>query len=270
MKAVKHTSSPNTILSRHLAADKIHIDQTGREVKIPFPPRRIVSLVPSQTELLYHLGLDQEVIGITSFCVHPAHWHRTKTRIGGTKRLHLEQIRSLRPDLIIANKEENDRIQVQSLMAGFPVWVTDVHDLDTALQMILQIGTITGRNAAPLCTQISTAFTTMPQQKLKVAYFIWKDPWMVAGGDTFISAMLEKAGFENVFKERLRYPEISLQELHQTDCQLVLLSSEPFPFKTAHFSAFPGYRVQLVDGEMFSWYGSRLLGLPDYIRENFY
>lgn len=257
-------------LFRPLATKKIHIDQTGREVSIPYPPRRIISLVPSQTELLYDLGLDPEVIAITSFCVHPAHWHRTKTRIGGTKRLHLDQIRSLQPDLIIANKEENDRAQVESLMSDFPVWVTDVHDLASALQMIFQIGTITGRNAAPLCTQIKTTFASIPQQKLKVAYFIWKDPWMVAGGDTFISAMLETCGFENVFKNRSRYPEISLKDLHQSDCQLVLLSSEPFPFKATHFSCFPDHRVQLVDGEMFSWYGSRLLGFGDYIRENFY
>jgi ABC-type Fe3+-hydroxamate transport system substrate-binding protein len=231
-----------------------------------------VSLVPSQTELLFDLGLDQEVIAITSFCVHPAHWHRYKTRIGGTKRLHLDQIRSLQPDLIIANKEENDRAQVESLMADFPVWVSDIHDLDSALEMITQVGTLTDRaeKAQQICTQVKTTVTSLPQQNLKVAYFIWKDPWMVAGGDTFISAMLEQCGFENVFKNRDRYPEISLSELHQTDCQLVLLSSEPFPFNTTHFSAFPGHRVQLVDGEMFSWYGSRLLGIGAYIRENFY
>lgn len=255
-----------------MAADKNYIDQTGREVKIAFPPRRIISLVPSQTELLYELGLEQEVIGITSFCVHPAHWHRDKTRIGGTKRLHLEQIRSLQPDLIIANKEENDRTQVESLMDLCPVWVTDVHDLDSALEMIGQIGNITGRaaQARQLSAHINMAFTDLPQLHTRVAYFIWKDPWMVAGGDTFISAMLERFGFENVFRERSRYPAITLEDLQRTDCQLVLLSSEPYPFKATHFSAFPKHRVQLVDGEMFSWYGSRLLGLPAYIRENFY
>jgi ABC-type Fe3+-hydroxamate transport system substrate-binding protein len=286
-----------------LAVNLLYIDQTGREVLLKAPPRRIVSLVPSQTELLFDLGLENEVIAVTKFCIHPAN---DKPRIGGTKRLHIEAIKALHPDLIIANKEENEREQVESLMQDFPVWVTDVHDLESALEMIGQVSKITDRaeKGSQLCTEIKKAFadfdqlkskdlhsskglhsskdlnlskglhlskeTKLPPLKLKVAYFIWKDPWMVAGGDTFISAMLEQCGLENVFKNSHRYPEISLEELINTDCQLVLLSSEPFPFKSTHFSFFKNLPVQLVDGEMFSWYGSRILRAAAYFREIFY
>lgn len=250
-------------------------DQTGHPVRLSFPPHRIVSLVPSQTELLFDLGLCDEIVGVTKFCIHPVN---DKPHIGGTKKLHIDQIRELKPDLIIANKEENEREQILSLMADFPVWVTDVHDLESALEMISQISAITDRAAkgAQICSEIKTAFAQLaffskngPPRK-KVAYFIWKDPWMVAGGDTFISAMLEQCGFENVFKKRTRYPVITLDELQDTDCQLVLLSSEPFPFKEAHFSFFSSLPVQLVDGEMFSWYGSRILCAAAYFRDNFY
>lgn len=258
-----------------MAAAVVYIDQTGREVKLSFPPRRIVSLVPSQTELLFDLGLANEVVAVTKFCIHPAN---NKPRIGGTKRLHIDEIKALQPDLIIANKEENDREQVERLMQDFPVWVTDVHDLASALEMIMQVSTITNRveNGVQLCAKIRDAFGELAllnqnrRSRLKVAYFIWKDPWMVAGGDTFISAMLEQCGWENVYKDRNRYPEISLEELMATDCQLVLLSSEPFPFKATYFSFFRHLPVQLADGEMFSWYGSRILRAAAYFRENFY
>ena len=108
------------------------IDQTGQIVFIKDGPQRIISLVPSQTELLADLGLDQEVIGITKFCVHPNHWLKTKTRVGGTKQLDIELIRSLKPDLIIGNKEENVREQVEELRTEFPTWISDVNSPETA------------------------------------------------------------------------------------------------------------------------------------------
>ncbi|SFE91891.1 ABC-type Fe3+-hydroxamate transport system, substrate-binding protein [Chitinophaga sp. CF118] len=253
-----------------------HIDQLGRRVKIPFPPRRIVSLVPSQTELLSYLGLTTEVVGITKFCVHPDEWFREKTRIGGTKKLHLDQIRALAPDLIIANKEENDPQQVKVLMEEFPVWVSDIHTLADAQEMISSIGVITGTSevALQLNKQISEEFSTLtgPGQ-LKTAYFIWKDPWMVAGGDTFIHEMMKLSGLENVFAGLSRYPEVTLAELQATDCQLILLSSEPYPFKEKHIAELqellPASKILLVDGEMYSWYGSRLLYAPAYFRSLF-
>lgn len=252
----------------------LHTDQLGRQVVVPFPPGRIVSLVPSQTELLYDLGLDSEVVGITKFCRHPESWFRKKIRIGGTRQLHLDLIRSLRPDLIIANKEENEEAEVRVLMESCPVWVSDIHDLAGAMEMIRGIGTITGRAAvaAEITTAIESRFSTLAEHTgvvpLRTAYFIWKDPWMVAGGDTFIHTMMEACGFMNVFGDLRRYPEISIEQLQAAECRLVLLSSEPYPFREKHVALLqehlPGVQIVLVDGEMFSWYGSRLLHAPGY------
>jgi len=248
-------------------------------------PQRIVSLVPSQTELLYHLGLAEEVVGITRFCVHPDHWFRSKPRIGGTKSLHLDKIRSLQPQLILANKEENQREQVEALMQEFPVWTSDIHTLEDALDMIRQVGRLTGRAAAAaqLSGQIQAKFAALPAslpdegRSWHAAYFIWRDPWMVAGGDTFIHSMLAACGLQNIFAGTPRYPGISLSRLPAlfehvpAGRQLVLLSSEPYPFKEQHIAeiaaVLPHARVLLADGEMFSWYGSRLLEAPGYFRQ---
>ncbi|MVT08060.1 helical backbone metal receptor [Chitinophaga tropicalis] len=252
----------------------LHTDQLGRQVVIPFPPRRIVSLVPSQTELLYHLGLNSEVVGITKFCRHPEQWFREKTRIGGTKQLHLDAIKALRPDLVIANKEENERWQVNELMESCPVWVSNIHNLQEALEMIRGVGAITGKAEAAeeIAGTITQRFSSLAVWEgaapLRTAYFIWKDPWMVAGGDTFIHTMLETCGLSNVFGGMSRYPEITIEQLQAADCQLVLLSSEPYPFAEKHAAMLreqlPGTQIMLVDGEMFSWYGSRLLEAPGY------
>jgi ABC-type Fe3+-hydroxamate transport system substrate-binding protein len=247
-------------------------DQTGRIVPVPDSPARIVSLVPSQTELLYDLGLESEVVGITKFCIHPAHWFRSKTRIGGTKQLRLELIRELQPDLILANQEENEKDQVEELARQFPVWVSRVKDLQTALEMIVQVGKMTGREqkAGRLAAEIASAFGSLlpASRPLRAAYLIWKDPWMSVGGDTFIHAMLQKAGFENVFADRLRYPVIRPEELQELGCEVVFLSSEPYPFREQHLNEMeallPGKRVLIADGEIFSWYGSRMLRAPAY------
>lgn len=237
------------------------------------PPQRIISLVPSQTELLAHLGLNQAVIGITKFCVHPEQWFRTKTRIGGTKQLKLDLIRQLQPDLIIANKEENDRAQVLALAEDFPVWVSEVIDLPSALDMIKVVGKLTHRelSATQLQEQISTTFATLPRPKPRsAAYLIWRKPYMVAGGDTFINAMLTIAGFKNVFAGRDRYPTVSQEALEAAQPDCLLLSSEPFPFREKHLTELaqvcPTAVIRLVDGEAFSWYGSRLLTAPTYFR----
>lgn len=250
---------------------KIYTDQLGRRVHIPFPPRRIVSLVPSQTELLYDLGAS--VVGITKFCIHPDEWFRTKTRIGGTKQLHLDIIRSLSPDLIIANKEENDSAQVKALMEEFPVWVSDIHTLADALDMIKSVGEIIGNSGQALLlnTRITENFREIEGRRdIPTAYFIWRDPWMVAGGDTFIHEMMKVCGFENVFAGIDRYPVVTMEQLKETGAQLVLLSSEPYPFKEKHIAEIqlilPAAKVLLVDGEMYSWYGSRLLHAPAYFR----
>lgn len=253
-------------------------DQMHRNVVLgQFPPRRIVSLVPSQTELLQALGLEEEVVGITKFCVHPAAWFRTKQRVGGTKTVHLDKVAALSPDLIIGNKEENDREQVEELAARFPVWMSDVADLRDALRMIGGVGDITGRSseAVRLVQQLEQRFSQLrqsaPAYRLRVAYFIWRKPYMVAGGDTFIDAMLNEAGFSNVFSAVKRYPEIALDQLARANPEAILLSSEPYPFAEKHFGplqeACPAAKIKIVDGELFSWYGSRLLKAPSYFQE---
>lgn len=238
------------------------------------PPRRIVSLVPSQTELLAHLGLEKEVAGITKFCVHPEAWYRSKPRIGGTKQLHLDRIRALEPDLIIGNKEENTREEVLALANDFPVWISEVKNLADAYAMITQIGRLTYRAAAAdqLNQNIRKAFAALPNYPpLLVAYLIWRQPYMVAGGDTFIHAMLKQAGFTNVFAERDRYPEVTAEELATSGAEVLLLSSEPFPFREKHLQELaevcPAPVITLADGEAFSWYGSRLLTAPAYFRK---
>ena len=237
-------------------------------------PKRIISLVPSQTELLYHLGLQSETVGITRFCVHPNTWFHTKARVGGTKTINYDKIHQLKPDLIIANKEENIKEQIEQLALHYPVWLTDVNTFEDALQMISDIGTLTGKNekALSLNTQIKNAFYDLSiiKKPIKTAYMIWRKPYMTVGGDTFINNMLVKCGFQNIFAHRTRYPEISIEELYIANCQLLLLSSEPYPFKQKHVDELskqlPSTKIILVDGELFSWYGSRLLKAPEYFK----
>jgi ABC-type Fe3+-hydroxamate transport system substrate-binding protein len=263
---------PNPLTSTPQLLDTT--DHMGRDVCIPCPPRRIVSLVPSQTELLSTLGLDEEVLGITKFCVRPEAWFRSKNRIGGTKNLNLEAIAALQPDLIVGNKEENERAQIEWLAARFPVWLSDVQTLEQALTMIRQVGEICDRlpQAEQLATQILSRFGSLEfgSRRQAAAYFIWRKPWMVAGGSTFIGDMLRQAGFLNVFEQSERYPEVELAYLADARPEVVLLSSEPYPFKSSHADeiaeAYPGARILFVDGEMFSWYGSRLLEVPAYFK----
>ena len=247
------------------------IDQIGSVVEITGKPARILSLVPSQTELLYDLGLDASVVGITKFCIHPVEWFRTKTRVGGTKDVDIEKIRQLKPDLVIANKEENLKAQVEALKEFAPVWVSDVNDLEGALQMIVSIGKMTGSEdkATQIAAEIERSFGALIYDSaIPSAYLIWKDPYMTVGGDTFINDMMRRAGLENVFAHRDRYPEISIAAIQQSPCEVVLLSSEPYPFQQKHVEALqpllPGKKIIVADGEMFSWYGSRLRKAPGY------
>jgi len=246
-------------------------DQLGREVSLDHWPVRIISTVPSQTELLYYLGLDTEIAGITKYCTHPANKTINKLKIGGTKQLDIPLIRSLKPDLIIANKEENERLQLEELMIEYPVYVSDPHDLISALQMIKHVGALVDHEAQAneLITAINAKFEKFnpPNVFTNAAYLIWRKPYMAAGKNTFIDDMLRRCGFKNVFDVD-RYPEVSLDMLKDADADIILLSSEPYPFKEKHVaelsSTIPDIRIKLVDGEMFSWYGSRLLLAADY------
>ena len=235
--------------------------------------------MPSQTELLFYLGLESEVVGITKFCVHPLKWFKNKTKVGGTKTLNIELIKELQPDLVIANKEENNREQIELLANIFPVWVSDIKNLNDAMLMISDVGNITNKPfaASKLCEQVAEKFRQLPQQsqlRKKAAYLIWRKPYMTVNSDTFIHDMLLRCGFENVFaNHNSRYPEITIEQLEAAKPDVILLSSEPYPFSEKHivelksYKAFKNTNIKLVDGEMFSWYGSRLLYAVDYFKK---
>ncbi len=254
----------------------IYNDQLNRKLQFSSTPKRIISLVPSQTELLYDLGLRDEVVGITKFCVHPEEWFKIKTRVGGTKKYDFEKIKALNPDLIIGNKEENEKEQIEELMKDYNVWMSDIYTLKDAYDMITRIGTLVGKQqeATNLKLEIESKFNQFQQptannQQL-VSYFIWNKPYMVAGNNTFINEMLKVCGFKNVFEQE-RYPEIDAEQLAKANPEIILLSSEPYPFKEKHIQEFkaicPNAKVLIVDGEIFSWYGSRLLQAPAYFKQ---
>ena len=250
---------------------KVIIDQMQRSVELTFPLKRIVSLVPSQTELLHYFGLEQEVVAITKFCIYPQNWYAEKHRIGGTKKLNIDQIIALKPDLIIGNKEENTKEDISILEKVVPVWMSEVNTFDTALDFILDIGSLFGKIEIVkiLNTEIVSRFQKLETigQGRSVLYFIWDEPAYVVGKNTFIDAMISKIGFTNVCKA-IRYP--ALADLKNINPDFVFLSSEPFPFSENHSKKFqelfPSSKVILVDGEMFSWYGSRMLLASDYFK----
>ncbi len=253
-----------------------YTDQIGHTIQIESPPQRIISLVPSQTELLASLGLDREVVGITKFCIHPEDWFRTKTRVGGTKNVNFDRVAELNPDLVICNKEENKEADVKQLMEKYPVWTSDIHNLEDACRMMASIGEMTNKTneVQSLIDQIKKAFQEFSQHKpgpVRVLYLIWKEPYMAAGKDTFIDYMLSQCNFINVCNESYgRYPELTLEQIKILKPRLIMLSSEPYPFKEKHVAEFKIYYPEalsvMVDGEYFSWYGSRLVNAPAYFK----
>jgi iron complex transport system substrate-binding protein len=253
-------------------------DQLGTIHSFENTPKRIISLVPSQTELLYDLGLEESIVGITKFCVHPYHLKATKKIVGGTKKVNYDKIRLLEPDIIICNKEENTKEIVEELQKICPVWVTDIFTLEDNFQMISDFGQLFDRRTEARKWNDKLAFALSDFKNFiidipvkKVAYFVWKKPYMVAGSRTFINELLKLNHFENYFASQERYPEIDLEKMNKDESlDLVLLSSEPFPFKTED-----GFEIVrnsnsakaiLVDGEMFSWYGSRLIKAFEYFK----
>ncbi len=253
--------------------DQINIQHTFES-----SPKRIISLVPSQTELLFELGLEDRIIGITKFCVHPFHFKSTKKIVGGTKKVHVEKIRLLQPDIIICNKEENTLEIVEQLKAICPVWVTDIRTIEDNFQMITDFGQLFNCRTEAQKWNDKLAFgladfKAFIQEKTiqKVAYFIWKDPYMVAGSDNYINEILKLNHFKNIYENKGRYPEIEIKKIRlEGDPDLVFLSSEPFPFKEEDAFEIGRYthhaKTIFVDGEMFSWYGSRLLKAFPYFK----
>ena len=245
-------------------------DQLGRAVRINLPPQRIISLVPSQTELLFDLGLADKIVGITKFCIHPQEWSKTKTKIGGTKNFRLDEIKKLQPDLIIGNKEENYEDGILELEKTYPVWMSDVSSFEQALEMVKSLGEITTyeKQAQEIIQSIVVSFDKLNRNPLaSVLYLIWKSPWIAVGRNTFIDNMLSKIGLENSIQLN-RYPELSEDQIQRLHPDIVMLSSEPYPFKDRHLvelqKLLPDSKIKLVDGEFFSWYGSRMIQAPAY------
>lgn len=255
-----------------------YTDQLGRLHSFESIPVRIISLVPSQTELLFDLGLENNLVGITKFCVHPYHLLSTKTKVGGTKKVNYQKVEALNPDIIIANKEENTKEMVDELSKICPVWVTDIITIEDNLQMIQDFGQIFNKRTEAQKWIDKTKFALQDFTKFmdnrksqKVAYFIWKNPYMVCGSNTFVDEMLKINKMDNIYANKDRYPTIELENLPSDgDPDLVLLSSEPYPFKEE--DAFEIGRhthhatTIFVDGEMFSWYGSRLVKSFEYFK----
>ncbi|MFC4815633.1 MULTISPECIES: ABC transporter substrate-binding protein [unclassified Flavobacterium] len=258
-------------------------DQIGNQHTFETTPKRIVSLVPSQTELLYDLGLEEQIVGITKFCVHPFHFKSTKTIVGGTKKVNVDKIIALQPDIIICNKEENTIEIVETLQKICPVWVTDIYTIEDNNTMISDFGQLFNKRTESMkwIDKINYAHNDFLNfikgfETQKVAYFIWANPYMVAGGNTFITTLLELNKFENIYanneKYEGRYPEVVVQKMRiQGDPDIVFLSSEPFPFKDEHAFELGRHthhaKTVFVDGEMFSWYGSRLFKAFDYFKK---
>ncbi|MFM2386535.1 MAG: hypothetical protein RL660_1292 [Bacteroidota bacterium] len=240
-------------------------DQLGNMLTVQHNNLRIVCLVPSITETLYDLGLEDEVVGITKFCVHPRQWHQSKTRIGGTKQVKHDVIASLKPTLIITNKEENTKEDVEQLQALYPTYISDISNVSDAIRMIEDIGALTNTSnkATILAARINELAAQLNPSKYKRAlYAIWYKPWMFAGADTFITQMLAVDGYTNSCTIT-RYPILSLEEIAAYKPEAILLSSEPFPFKEKHIAELqtilPNADIKLVDGELYSWYGSRII-----------
>ena len=243
---------------------QIHIDQLGREHTLSALPKRIVCLVPSLTELLAYFELDQEVVGITKFCIYPEDWYKDKERVGGTKTIDIEKIKSLNVDLIIGNKEENTKEDIEALMQIAPVWMSDVNSIEDTYHLIASLSSIFNKEelGAQLIQNLRSYFQLHATEGAgkSVLYFIWHNPGFVAGKNTYIDSYLAALGYRNCVSVE-RYPDSNT--IGEINPDVVFLSSEPFPFQESHVSyyqsLYPDAEIKLVDGERYSWYGVRTL-----------
>ncbi len=251
-------------------------DHLNRRVDYRFPPKRIISLAPAITNTMYALNLENEIVGRTRFCIHPKEKVEKAINIGGTKDLKINRIHELKPDLIIAEKEENTKEMVDTLEQFYPVYVFEVQTVDDAFKMIRDLGTILNRHdlATRLVGQITTALTQLPNKNDKrVAYMIWKNPYMVVGENTYIQSMLSTMGLINPFTfYQGRYPEVTLDDLKNANLDYLFLATEPYPFREQHLSEMkqiiPNVQPIIIDGEMF-WYGINMLKSVAYFQHIF-
>jgi iron complex transport system substrate-binding protein len=240
---------------------------------------RLLSLCPSLTELVFDLGRGEDLVGRTKFCVHPAGRVERVESVGGTKNPKIARIVELVPDLVLLNEEENRREDADALAAaGLRCHVSFPRDVGETARMVRDIGAVLDRpaEAERIAADVERRAARVREgarqaPAVRYAYVIWRNPWMVAGGDTFVTAMLALPGGVNVFADRAeRYPTVTPEELAAADPDVVLLSSEPFPFKEKHreelaaATGLPRERMQFVDGEYLSWHGSRTPDGIDY------
>lgn len=222
--------------------------------------------MPSLTELLIDLGLEDKLAGRTRFCIHPESVVNDIPIVGGTKNPDRDKIRKINPDVIIANREENRKEDIEALSEEFRIFLTEIPSVEEALITIIEIGEMfdVKDKAGKLVSSILAQLEKAPDEPVKsVAYFIWKKPWMVAGGDTYINSVLTHYKLQNVYSDKLRYPEVDLSETAERNPDYIFLSSEPYPFREKHIEKVQevcrSSKVILADGEWFSWYGSRML-----------
>lgn len=248
------------------------VDQLDNELLFDSRPKRVVCLVPSISELIAHYEPYINLVGVTRFCTHPKALRLNKAIIGGTKDPNIELITSLQPDMIIANKEENTLEDISALQKHFPVWVSNVVTIDDALSLIIQLESLLQiPSKKQLFKSIRASFESIDLNiKKSVAYIIWNKPLMMAGKKTFINSWIEKIGLTNVSNGH-RYPEASITELQKLKPDFIFLSSEPYPFKEKNKQEFetnfPTSKIVLVDGRIFSWYGSAMLEAPAYFQQ---
>lgn len=249
-------------------------DHLGRKVILPPSPKRIISICPAITETLFSLGLDKKMVGRTKYCIFPKGTVDQVPIVGGTKEVHLERVRELQPDLIFAEKEENTEEMVMELEKVAPVFVLEVKSIQDAYRLITTLGEVTKTTETSnlLLASCQKSFQSIESKvKGKAAYVIWRKPYMVVGGTTYINDVLSQLGFQNPFNtEESRYPIVTKEQLANAKLDKLFLASEPFPFQEKHLAEFqaflPHTEIILVDGEMF-WYGSRMLVAGEYLAE---
>lgn len=248
---------------------KTCIDHLGRTVHIPTAPTRIVSICPAITSTIIELGAGDTLVGRTEYCIFPENTVEKIPIVGGTKQVDFEQIRVLAPDLILAEKEENTKVIVQTLAKEFPVFVFEVQSLAQNERFIKDLGLLVNeeQKAQQMIANLQQAFKAFPNlEGMRVAYMIWQEPFMVVGHDTFINSILNGMGLVNPFiNQKSRYPIIQFAQLADAKLDYLLLASEPYAFTSEHRRHFqqllPKTKVLNVDGEMF-WYGSQ--SVPGY------
>ena len=260
-----------------------YVDALEREVRLPSPPRRVVSLVPSLTEALFAFGVGDAVVGVTNFCVEPRDAVAGKTRVGGTKTLDVSRVVALKPDLVVASAEENRREDIQALVReGLQVYVTLPTTVAGALDLLEELAAMTragakaGRiveGARKALAQVCTANEGRPP--VRTFCPIWRNPWMTVGPGTYTHDFITVCGGANIFEWRHeRYPRVELREVAEKDPQVVLLPDEPYRFGPAHvpemtalgsISAVREDRIYLLEGRHLCWYGPRIAGGLRYV-----